>query len=158
MSRTWNTSWPSPLKIFGCSVVWQTHWRMVVFPALAQPMIRTRKHGVFLWRFCAHLCCLSISSAPWISVLERDIFHWDAWDGGSAEEAQQWAVYCLVMLGQPHEWCHWLSLPGRGLPSKSFIDHVDYDSRWKPRRLEKWLWHEPYSSAAPGPVFMVVGV
>ena len=82
MSKTWNTSWPSQLKNFGCSVVLQTRWRMVVFPALARPMIRTRKRGLCVRRFCACLCCLSISSALWNSVLERDICCWDAWDDG----------------------------------------------------------------------------
>ena len=73
MARTRNTSWPFSLKIFGCSVVLQTRWRMVVFPALARPMIRTRKCGVRFRRFCARLRCLSISAAPSNSVLEGDI-------------------------------------------------------------------------------------
>ena len=87
MSRTWNTSWPSRLKIFGCSVVLQTRCRMVVFPELARPMIRTRKRLVCIRRFCARLRCLSTSSAPWNSVLERDICGRDAWAGGSGEES-----------------------------------------------------------------------
>ena len=74
MSRTRNTSFPLLSKIFGCSVVLQTRCRMVVFPALARPMIRTRKHLVSFRTFSACLCCLLIFSAPWNSVLERDIF------------------------------------------------------------------------------------
>ena len=97
MLRTWNTSWPSRLKIFGCSVVLQTRCRMVVFPALARPMIRTRKRLVSLWTSCARLRCLSISSSPWRLVLERDIRRQDAWDGGSGEETR-WAVQCIVWL------------------------------------------------------------
>ena len=81
MSRTWNTWWPSWLKIFGCSVVLQTRWRMVVFPALARPIIRTRKRMVNL---CACPRCPSISSsAPcnwsgfiidWDAVPIQDVF------------------------------------------------------------------------------------
>ena len=46
---------------------------MVVFPALARPMMRTRKRLVRVRRFSARFCCLSISSAPWNLIPERDI-------------------------------------------------------------------------------------
>ena len=97
MDRTWNTSWPSRLKISGCSVVSQTRWRMVVFPALARPMIRTRKRSVRLRTFCARLWCLSISSSLWNLLLERDICRRDAWDGGSGEK--RYAAVGTVLFG-----------------------------------------------------------
>ena len=58
---------------------------MVVFPALARPIIRARKRMLNL---CACPCRPSISSAPGNWVLERDICRWDAGDGGSDEESR----------------------------------------------------------------------
>ena len=45
-------------NITGCSSVLQTFWRMVVFPALARPRTRTRKHLNLLRSF---LLTLSVS-------------------------------------------------------------------------------------------------
>ena len=61
------TSWPWGLKILGCSVVLHTRWRMVVLPALARPMISTRKCCVFLRKFSARILCLC---AGWVLDIE----------------------------------------------------------------------------------------
>ena len=127
MSRTWNTSWPSLLKIFGCSVVLQTRWRIVVFPALARPMIRTRKRSVPLRTYRARLCCLSISSAPWNSVLERDICRRDAWDGGSEEEQdKRCSGQCII----------WLCCECQGSDVTDCVEDSNHAS-WKTSKVEE---------------------
>ena len=114
ISKIQNTLWPSRLKIFGCSVVLQTRCRMVVFPALARPMIRTRKRPVLVLTFCARFRCLSMSSIGCISVLERDISRWDAWDDGSNEEQDKRAGVCSVLFGYT---------PAKGVTSLTSCPH-----------------------------------
>ena len=85
---------------------------MVVFPALARPMIRTRKRGVSHRTFRARLCCLSTSSAPWNSVSGRDICVAEMPEMVEVMKNQgrrTGAVYCLV-IHQPKEWRHSLTL------------------------------------------------
>ena len=79
-TQTWRR-WGS--KILGCSVVLQTRWRMVVLPALARPMIRTRKRRVLLRKFLARIFCLSGSTNPagWVSIFDWLISRSGAWDG-----------------------------------------------------------------------------
>ena len=77
------TSRPLGLKSLGCFVVLQTRWRMVVLPALARPMIRTRKRPVFLRKFAARILWLSGSTySARVTSRHRGMVEITAYPGG----------------------------------------------------------------------------